>query len=377
MRILDRLIVSSFLRLFLLFVIGAPLLFILADITENLDTYLDRDLATVEIAWAYLHQIPQFAVWSFPIAALLATVFTIHAMTMHREIVAAKAGGISFHRVVAPLFLLGFLLTGAALAISEAAPGFNRTAADILEGESALSMWRDDFVFQTEDGYALSIRRLDVRDQTMRGISVEWLPPDQRGGTQEPASADSDAPHLHMVAEQAAYDPERGWVFHEGYYRSLGRASANGVVAGEPTDKALGFDSLQVRGLDLHPEELLEEPRHEDEMTYAELGRLAEAVERSGGDAGRLLTRQAQKLSLPVATLVIILFGAPLATTSKRGGAAFGVGISLGTTILYLLLFRLAGALGQSGALPPLLAAWSPNLLFLVAGLILLTRVRT
>ena len=373
MRILDRLILSSFLRLFLMFVLGAPLLFILADVTENLDTYLDRDLGTGEIVWAYLHQVPQFAVWSFPIAALLATVFTVHSMTAHREIVAAKAGGVSFHRLVAPLFVLGFILTGAALALSEVAPGFNRTATDILEGEGASVLWRDDFVFQTEDGYALTVRRLDVRAGTMQGVAVEWLPADQRGGLAE-EEGNEVSPHVHMVAEDASYDPERGWIFENGYYRTLGRATTNGGV---PTEKALGFERFHLKGLDQPPEELLEEPRHEDEMTYAELGRLAESVERSGGDPDRLLTRQAQKLSLPVATLVIILFGAPLATTAKRGGAAFGVGVSLGTTILYLLLFRLAGAFGQSGAMSPMLAAWLPNLLFLVAGLILLTRVRT
>lgn len=374
MRILDRLVTSSFLKLFLLFVLGAPLLFVLADVTENLDTYLDRDLTSAEIAWAYLHQIPQFAVWSFPIAALLASVFTVHSMTIHREIVASKAGGISFHRLVAPLLVLGFLLTGAALGISEAAPGFNRTAADILEGEAAASLWRDDFVFQTEDGYALSVRRLDVRGQTMQGIAVEWFPPGERGRRENGSAA---APHLHMVAEEASYDPGEGWVFKDGYHRSLAGAGGELRNGAEASVASVGFDSLRVRSLTQHPEELLEEPRHEDEMTYAELGRLARSVERSGGDASRLLTRRAQKLSLPVATLVIILFGAPLATTSRRGGAAFGVGVSLGTTILYLLLFRFAGAFGQSGALHPMLAAWAPNLLFLAAGLVLLSRVRT
>jgi lipopolysaccharide export system permease protein len=89
------------------------------------------------------------------------------------------------------------------------------------------------------------------------------------------------------------------------------------------------------------------------------------------------LVKREQRLAIPVATLVIILFGAPLATSSKRGGAAYGIGISLATTILYLILFRVAGALGYAGTLDPLLAAWLPNALFFVAGLILMAKVRT
>ena len=49
----------------------------------------------------------------------------------------------------------------------------------------------------------------------------------------------------------------------------------------------------------------------------------------------------------------------------------------MGSTILYLILFRLAGAAGTAGTASPLLAAWLPNGIFLVCGLILLKRVRT
>jgi lipopolysaccharide export system permease protein len=78
-----------------------------------------------------------------------------------------------------------------------------------------------------------------------------------------------------------------------------------------------------------------------------------------------------------VATLVIILFGAPLATSTKRGGTAYGIGVALLSTILYMLLFRISGAVGETGALDPVTAAWLPNLIFLGAGMVFLTRVRT
>ena len=111
-RILDRLVAWTFLKLFVLFLAAAPPLFILGDITENLATYLDRGLSRTEVAKAYVYQLPLFIQWSFPIAALVAAVFTVHGMTTHRELVAAKAGGISFHRVVRPILVMGVLLTG-------------------------------------------------------------------------------------------------------------------------------------------------------------------------------------------------------------------------------------------------------------------------
>jgi hypothetical protein len=84
-RILDWLVARTFLRLFILFVLGAPLLFILGDATEKLDSYMDRGLPLGQVLISYAYQYPQFVFWSFPIAALLAAVFTIQPMTVHRE----------------------------------------------------------------------------------------------------------------------------------------------------------------------------------------------------------------------------------------------------------------------------------------------------
>ena len=91
-RILDRLVALSFFRVFVAVTLGAPILFVLGDVTENLGDYLDRDLTGLAIAKAYLYQLPQFIQWAFPVAGLVAVVFTIQTMTLHREIVAAKAG---------------------------------------------------------------------------------------------------------------------------------------------------------------------------------------------------------------------------------------------------------------------------------------------
>ncbi len=78
-----------------------------------------------------------------------------------------------------------------------------------------------------------------------------------------------------------------------------------------------------------------------------------------------------------MATLIIVLFAAPLATSAQRGGPAYGIGIALGVTLVYLMLFRIAGAAGATGNLPPVVAAWLPNLVFAVGAGILMFKART
>jgi lipopolysaccharide export system permease protein len=355
MRTLDRLVVATFLKLWVAVTLATPPLFILGDFTENLDQYLDRGLTRAEVGLAYVYKLPEYFQFAFPIAALVATVFTVHSMTRHREIVAAKAGGISFHRVIAPLVVLGILLTGAALALSEIVPRGNRIAAQIQRAEGPNRSWRSDFVYRSENGLSWQVRRLTASDGRLTGVAIERQPTD-------------DAPGLHITAEGASWSEEEGWTLLRGYMR---------ILQPDSTERTIRFDRMRMPLMTERPEDLLEVPRAPEEMTYAEIEALAAIIERSGGDATEFLVRRGQLLSVPVATLIIILFGAPLATSSERGGTAFGMGVSLVTVIVFTMMLKLGGALGEAGAISPWAAAWIPNMLFFGASLVLLAKVRT
>lgn len=357
MKILDRLVAFTFLRLFLVSILATPPLFILGNLTEKLDDYLDAELTLGEIARGYFYNLPEYFQWSFPMAGLIAAVFTVHAMTTHREIVAAKAGGVSFHRLVLPILVLGGGLTAAALFTTDLVPLSKRKATAILENRDLSREWRSDFVYQTEDGLVLAVQRLETLRPRMSGVGIH-----------HPARGE-DSVAIHAEVERAVWLPDvEKWQFENGTFRRIWP---------DGTESSSRFRRLRIPGLVEQPAQLMEEVREPEELTYDELERQARIVERGGGKSGELRTKKEQKLAIPVATLVIILLGTPLATSAKRGGAAYGIGISLGTTIAYVLLLKVSGAFGAAGVLPPVWAAWIPNVLFAVAGLFLLARVRT
>ena len=149
------------------------------------------------------------------------------------------------------------------------------------------------------------------------------------------------------------------------------------VIAGPGQQASFGFRTMHLRALTQSPADLLAEPKAPDEMRYAELGRYIDGLKRSGNDANKLIVEQALKLALPATCLIIALFGAPLAVQAPRAGAAIGVAISLGTTVIFLLLTQIMKAVGAGGVVNPTVAAWLPNMVFLVAALVFLGRVRT
>jgi lipopolysaccharide export system permease protein len=355
MRTLDRLVVGTFLRLFVLSITATPFLFALGEFTENADAYEQAGLHWTEIGHGYLYRLPEYIVWSFPIAGLVAAIFTVHGMTTHREIVAAKAGGFSFHRVVLPIILVSILLTGGSLALTEMVPDANRRSAEILKKVDFSGDWASDVVYRTDNGYTLSARRLVVADSEMSGVLLMLKGRDT-------------IPTVHIEASTARYAEGTGWTLLDGTQR---------FIYPDGTEQSTHFDSMPTEALTERPEDLLDTPREDNELSFAELGRAAKVVERAGGRYAPLLVAQQERLAIPVATLVIILFGLPLATSSNRGGAAYGIGASLGTTIFYLLLLKVGLAIGASGNVPPYAAAWAPNALFAATALVFLAKVRT
>jgi lipopolysaccharide export system permease protein len=117
------------------------------------------------------------------------------------------------------------------------------------------------------------------------------------------------------------------------------------------------------------PEEMMSRAHLPDEMRYEELSRVIKAMERSGTDVNEWKVERALKIAIPVTCIIIALFGAPLATSNQRGGAAFGIAISLATTVTFLMAVQVTKAVGGTGMVPPDYAAWIPNATFAVVGL--------
>ena len=355
-KVLDRYVVREFLRLFTLFAVSAPVLFILGDVTDNIDTFMERQLTARQIALGYVYQMPEFIFYSFPIAALIATIFTVSNMTRHSEMAAAKAGGVSFYRVLMPLPVLGILLTLVALVISEIIPIAGARRAELHGEKVGRRQARTDFVYRAEGGAVYAIRMLDTERNRIDQLNIH------RQGDEE------KVPTVSITADEATYSAKTGWTLMNGYVRFL---------FGPGKESAMRFDMLRPVRFVETPEQLLAVPKEPEEMRYQELGRFIDIMERSGAKPLKLMVEHAQKIAIPVATLIIILFAAPLANTTSRGGPAYGIGISLGITVLYLMLFRLSAAAGATGTLDTTIAAWLPNILFLGAAGALLTRVRT
>lgn len=356
-RALDRYVFFEWVKIFITTALGFPLLVIVIDLTDNLEKYLSRHLTREAIALSYLYWLPESMFLILPAAVLFATVFSIGSFTRYSEVTAAKASGISFYRLIAPIMAGAAMAAVFGLALGELVPVTTAKRNDILEEDkSARGTERYNFVYSAENGRVYKAGSLSVPKSQMGNFQIE-----RKGNG-------PDYPTFLVSAVTATFATPRGWTLHKG--------SAH-VISDVGPDFSVSFDSLRDKGMKEKPADLLATPRSPHEMGYRDLGRFIRALQRSGGDVNELKVEQALKVAIPVTCLIIALFGAPLATSTQRGGAAYGIGVSLGVTIIFLMMIQLTKAIGGKGLLPPDLAAWLPNILFGVVGGFLLSRART
>lgn len=357
-RILWRYVTAQWVRIFLLTAIGLPAIQSLIALTDKLTRLLNRGVTTDTLPAIFLLGLPEGMFQMMPAATLFATVFTIGPLSRHSELTAAKAGGISFHRLVVPMLAAAAVAAVTNFYVGEYA---TRASARQLELEKERQVrnltTRYNFVYRADDGWTYSIRSLDTERAVLQGLLLER--PSRR----------AEVAGLAISADSATWSAAAGaWTLWNGAAHTIGGPH------GPTTER---FAGLQLAALKETPRQLLLTPKQPEEMTWAELGEYIDVRERAGYDVRELVVKRWLKVAVPVTCLVIVIFGAPLAVSAPRAGAAVGIAISLATTITFLLLVNLAIAAGKSGLVHPDYAAWVPNGVFLVLGAVLMARVRT
>lgn len=363
-RPLDRYVFGEFWKIFLGTALGFPVLVVIIDLTEKLPKYLDRKIPRADIALSYFYFLPESAFQVVPAAVLFATVFAIGAFTRHAEITAAKASGISFYRLVLPIFVGAVIATGIDWALGEAMPVTTRIRNELLRDERTTGgVTRNNFAFASDLGRVYKIADLQTDKGRIHSLQIE-----RKGNGKE-------YPTYVVSADSARFEPADSSRGAGGRWRL--QSGQMNVVSDTGTSFMLQFTS----GYDPHflerPQDMMRAPRSPQEMRYNELSRFIAAAERSGGDVNTLRVERMLKIAIPVTCIIIALFGAPLATSTQRGGAAYGVAVSLGTTVVFLLAIQLTKAFGGKGLISPDLAAWIPGIVFACIGVVLMARVKT
>lgn len=354
MKIYLRHVLKGFLGLLTLCLVGAVTIFVVVDFVGNSKVWLTRTPKDVYIY--YLNFLPHIAYLVFPIAVLLAAVFSIGNLSRHLELVALRSAGIPVHRILAPLIAVGIF--GSALMLwfqNSVMPDANHRRYEINEpkGENDEGggdpAERFNYVYTASDGTVLFFDFYSGHRKTGQGVTILKQP--KHGRLSE-----------RIDAKTMFYDTT--WKLREGTRRDF---AADGL-------KAVTFKEMAFPDLKDQPKDLLDDRVYPEEMGLKEIDRRIAILKRSGESARALETQRYFRWSSSLVCLVMALLGGALAVNTIKTGLARNFGVALGLTFLYYVALRLGLVMGENGSMAPLAAAWFGNLLFAPLGLFLLWR---
>jgi lipopolysaccharide export system permease protein len=357
--LIDRYLVRSYLGFFAIGLAVASVLFVIVDLLQTLDRYLRVKPPLLYILEHFVYRLPAGVYAGLPVVTLVATIFLFLTISRFHELTALKAAGVSLYRVSLPVLGLAVVTAiGAGLFQEFALPTLNERGDEL-----------DRVRIRGQQPRHLQVRtRIWLRSSETRFYRLELLDPvarDLHGLTI--LEIDRNFRLLNRLDAALAHWTPEGWELSEGALREIG---PYGDVQTVP---------FRVTALDL-PEQLddfTEIQKPVDAMSFVELKAYVTRLQETGHRVTKYLVELYSKLSAPLAHLVMALVGIPFAIQSPRGGRLVGIGLAIGILIGYLVVHYSAIAFAKADLLPPLLAAWTANIVFLGIGAAMLARART
>ena len=363
MRLSDRYALQEAISPFLFGVAAFTAIFVASDIVFKVaDLVASGSAGLWEVLMLLLYKLPYVATLTFPMAMLLGSLLGMSRLSSAGELVAFRACGLSIGRLAVSVLAFSFsvflssLFVGEALVPRAARAEFELTNRILNRSEAWLK--GDDLVQQrkTESGLELvHIGRL--RDELISDVVVVEI---QKSGEV-----------TITRAEDAIWD-SNAWYYGKGSTVVVSPDGLSRVVPPESEElipsTAMTFEGVYRRlPLKDSPQALsaVAQDVRPESMTYHQLRMRIDSMLERGVSPSRVLKDRLQlytKISLPFSSVVFALIGLPLGIQPNRSGGSIGFGLSILIILVYYVIMTLGRAMGEGGSLPPILAAWLPNI---------------
>jgi lipopolysaccharide export system permease protein len=354
-RIHDKYLLRQFVRIFLFSILAFSVIYVTVDIFEEIDNFIDHEARFDRIALYYIFSLPFIFTYIVPVSLLLATVFAMGVMARRNELTALLASGVSLARAAASIIIVSILVSIFSAWFNDVVVAKSNRKKDDIMSYDIEGRQRQDrtikrgFKYLGERGYVYLAESFNQETETLYDVVVQ-----QFGGETL----------IRRVDARRAVWQDSTWLFINGYERTFE----------EVADSARAFQELYIPDIVETPAHFAREERAPENMTWMELREYIDKVRRSGGHTEKYMVDLYFKLSFPFAGCIFVLIGIAFASGKRKHSVATGFGLTLLVAFSYYIILRVGQTLGHNGVLPPLLAAQSGNLIFLLIGSALMFR---
>jgi len=352
-RKLDVYIVKKFITTFfvaLLLIIGIVIIF---DISEKIDDFVSKEAPLKAIVFDYyLNFVPYFMNMFSPLFVFITVIFFTSKMAADTEIVAILSCGVSFHRMMVPYIFSATLIAMFSLGLNLfVIPEANKTR---LEFENQYIKQRFKGVgrnvhYEIAPGEYVFAESFSSWNNTAYRFTLEKI---------------EDSKLVSKISsESAVYDTTKGcWTLKKYFIRDYNADLTDRVRSGRQIDTII---PLTVKDFYLTENTV-------ETLNYSELNELIETqLNRGDGNVKFALIEKNTRFALPFSAFILTIMGVALSSKKRRGGIGWNIGIGIALAFTYILFLRFSQMFVHTGALPPAIALWLPNVVFTIIAVFL------
>ena len=358
---LDRYLLKQFFSILGLCILGFVSIFLVVDLIENLDRFVDNGVPGRIILNYYLYTIPWFISIALPMSMLISTVFGVGMLVKRNEWTAMKSSGISLYRLSAPLLFTGLLISSLSFILDNQLVSWGNEKRYTIDRDYVKKKSRHkikktlkNIFIQKNKTIHIGMEKYNIKD--MSGNVLTWV------------DLGPDIIKQRIDAEKITYlNDSRKW--------KISNYSIRNFKDGVET-KVFFSEKDTIINLSFTPEDINKQARSPDELDYYELTSRISELKNNGVKTVRWEVTRYLKVSFALTNFIVVLCGIPLVVFREKNSLSFGIGMSVFVIFGYYAFIKFGQSMGFKGQLTPIVSAWLGNIVFFIGGAILLIRAR-
>ncbi|MBN1383353.1 MAG: LptF/LptG family permease [Elusimicrobia bacterium] len=354
MKIIDKYLTGTFLKSLSIAVIVFSLIICVTYIFDRIDVIFKHDASFFLFLLSLFYSFPGWISLIFPVAMLLATLFSIGDLARNNEITALRTAGMNILTISKFLIISSILITLFFI--------FFNNSILLKSNKKYTKIWKHEIkkrkyqpneafnVVQIDNDKIFSAKIIDGNNEKILGLIILKF-----------------NENMELIEKTVA----REAVWQNGYLKltdvSIGKFSDKGFTAEKFASIKLPFEKK--------PSEFVNLRRNPDEMSYKELSDMILRFKKSGIPFHKETVYKHSKLAKPFANIIMIFLGIPFAIKTARTAKIFSFALAIFIGFLYWGAVEIGLAMGMSQTIHPILAAWFPNIVFLGISVLLIYKI--
>lgn len=324
---------------------------VVVDMSEKTEDFSKSNLSVWRIITDYYFGfIPRIDAMLFPLFVFISVIFFTSKMAGRSEIIAILSSGVSFRR-----FLQPYIIGGSLLAIflwvnyRYVVPPANRKWADFQKKYVDInfaptlqnSTYKQNLYFRIDSFTYAGIKGYDTISKSGSNLSISRF--------------EKNKMVYNLRAMSFKWDTAQNkWALNNVLERKINN-----------TTEDVTFSSTRTIQYSFRPIDLRKDDYLKDQMTTPELDAFIQLEKMRGSEM--LSTLQVERYNrdaIPASVLILTIIGAVLASKKVRGGSGLHLAVGVLISVSYILFSRFSVVFATKGDFTPLLAAWTPNIIF-------------